>query len=126
MRAFQLAVLPLVMLSGCASNIMKGYVGKPLQTAMVQYGPPTTAFDMPDGRRAFQWVMSSTFIMPTTQTTTGTITPMGNSAMWTQNTQIYGGGPVTSKCAYTLIAQWSEASHAWMVESYAKPSLACE
>lgn len=118
-----IAIASLV-LAGCASSIMQGYVGKPLQAAMVDYGPPANAFDMGDGRRAFQWSMTSTGQMPTFVNNWGTATPMGNSVWWTQNTQITGGGTVSRECLYTLYARWSDG--AWIVEGFEKPRFACE
>ncbi len=114
------------LLSGCASSIMGGFVGKPLQQVMVRYGPPANAFDMGDGRRAFQWVMSSTYVTPTYATNTGNASVYGNSVMWTQNTQITGGVPITNTCAYTMYGRWSESTKTWVMEGYEKPKLLCE
>lgn len=121
-----LAIAAAVALTGCASQIMSGFVGQPLQQAMVKYGPPSNAFDMPDGRRAFQWAMSSTYVTPTYSTTTGNAYGYGNSVNWQTNTQITGGVPITSKCAYTLYGRWSDGANAWIVEGFEKPSFACE
>jgi len=113
-------------LSGCASSIMQGYVGQPVQQAMVDYGPPSTAFDMGDGRRAFQWAMESTGKTPTYVQNSGNVQGYGNSAWWTQNTTITGGQTVTSKCNYTLYGRWSDASNAWLIEGFEKPKFLCE
>lgn len=113
-------------LTGCASNIMKNYIGQPLQSAMVDYGPPTNAFDMPDGTRAFQWSMESTRVTPTTATTTGTAYGYGNVVNWTQRTAITGGVPITSRCNYTMFARWDDTVQTWMMTSFKKPRLDCE
>lgn len=126
MRRAILGLLVALTVTGCASQIMKGYVGKPLQEAMVQYGPPQNAFDMGDGRRAFQWSMENSYTTPTFATNSGTAIPIGNSVYWTQNTQISGGQPITQKCVYTLYARWSESAHSWIVEGFAKPRYMCE
>ncbi len=118
--------LALLALSACASSIMKGFVGQPLQQAMVKYGPPLNAFDMGDGRRAFQWEMTSTYVTPTRASTTGNAYGIGNSVYWTQNTQITGGVPITNKCAYTLYGRWSDMAKSWIIEGFEKPSLMCE
>lgn len=121
------AVAALAVLSaGCASTIMKGYIGQPLQAAMVDYGPPANAFDMGDGRRAFQWSKRSTSTMPTYVTNSGAATPVGNAVWWTQNTQIMGGGTVTSECLYTLYTRWDDTAKSWRVEGFEKPRYACE
>ena len=44
----------ILILSGCASQIMNSYVGNDVREVMVDYGTPANAFDMGDGRRAFQ------------------------------------------------------------------------
>lgn len=113
-----------LLLVGCASSIMDGFVGQPVQQAMVKYGPPANAFDMGDGRRAFQWSMTSTGQMPTYVSNSGTATPVGNSVWWTQNTQISGGGTTTRECLYTLYGRWNGS--AWVIEGFEKPRLLCE
>lgn len=118
------ALAALALLAGCASSIMKGFVGEPLQQAMVKYGPPLNAFDMGDGRRAFQWVMTSTYVMPSYATNTGNAYAVGNSVYWSQNTQISGGQPISNRCAYTLYGRWNGS--AWIIEGFAKPNLICE
>lgn len=113
-------------LTGCASTVMKNYVGKPLQSAMLDHGPPVNAFDMPDGTRAFQWVKDRSFVMPTTMTNSGYATPIGNAVWWTQNTQITGGQPVASACAYTMFAKWDDTQKSWIFTGFNKPKWECE
>lgn len=118
--------LLLLTLCACASSIMQGFVGQPLQQAMIKYGPPLNAFDMGDGRRAFQWVMNSTYVTPSYATTTGNAYGIGNSVYWTQNTQISGGQPINNRCAYTLFGRWSDSTNSWLIEGFEKPNLMCE
>lgn len=125
MKWIALTALALVT-AGCASTAMKGFVGQSLQQAMVRYGPPSNAFDMGDGRRAFQWATDSTITMPTTVQNSGTVIPIGNSATWTQHTTISGGQPITSHCVYTFYGRWSETADTWMIEGFEKPPYACE
>lgn len=113
-------------LSGCASSVMNGFVGKSVQDVMVQYGPPTNAFDMGDGRRAFQWAMTNSYVTPVTSTTTGNAYATGSNVRWMQNTQISGGVPITNTCAYTMFGRWSDTASTWVMESFQKPKLACE
>ena len=101
---------------------MQGYVGKPLQEVMLDYGPPVNAFDMPDGTRAFQWSMSSTYVTPTT--VTSTTMPAGN--IWMTNTQISGGQPITSSCVYTMFARWNDEQGAWVFTDFRRPSALCQ
>lgn len=125
MKLYGLALAAMA-LTGCASSVMNGFVGKPIQEVMVRYGQPNNAFDMGDGRRAFQWSMSNTYVTPVTSTTTGNAYAYGPSVAWTQNTQISGGVPITNTCAYTMFGRWSGASNTWIMESFQKPKLACE
>jgi hypothetical protein len=41
--------------TACASTEMKGYVGSSISEAFIDYGKPEAVFDLPDGRRAFQF-----------------------------------------------------------------------
>lgn len=124
MRAIVIALALIV--SGCASSIMQGYVGQTLQEAMLDYGPPANAFDMPDGSRAFQWSMSSTFVTPTTVRQTGSVTPGFGSVDWSSRTTIQGGQPITGTCLYTMLARWDEGRIAWVFFDYRRPNMMCE
>lgn len=120
------ALVAALLLGGCASSVMKGYIGQPLQTVMIDHGPPANAFDMPDGTRAFQWVKSKTYVMPTTVNQTGNAYAYGPTVNWQQRTQIVGGQPITSECAYTMFARWDESQQAWVFTSFRKPKFTCE
>lgn len=118
----RLAIALAFLVTGCASSIMRGYIGKPLQEVMLDYGPPVNAFDMPDGSRAFQWRVNSTFVTPTT--VTSSTVPVGN--VWYTNTQITGGQAVTSGCIYTMLARWNADQNAWIFHDFRPPSALCE
>ena len=62
-----------IILTGCASQIMESYMNDPLSSAVARYGPPFSAYDMGDGRRAFQWKYSGTSVVTMPSTTTGTM-----------------------------------------------------
>lgn len=113
-----------LMVSGCASSIMNGFVGQPIQQAMVKYGSPSNAFDMGDGRRAFQWTMRRNYTAPTLVSNRGSAYPIGNNVWWTQNTTITGGQTSTSECNYTMYGRWNGS--AWMIEGFEKPRFMCE
>jgi hypothetical protein len=114
------------LVAGCASQIMSGYIGQSLQEAMLDYGTPVNAFDMPDGSRAFQWVLTSSYVLPTTITQSGNAQASGNNLNWMSNTRITGGQPVTNTCAYTMLARWVDASNAWIFYDFRKPRFGCE
>ncbi len=118
--------IAVTLLTGCASQIMNSYVGKDVREVMLDYGPPANAFDMGDGRRAFQWVMNSSYTTPTTATTTGTVNSYGSSSWVNSNTMITGGQTITSNCVYTLFGRWNENTSGWSVTEFKKPNLMCE
>lgn len=122
------AVAVAVGLSGCATQIMQSYVGKTVQDAAVRYGPPTNVFDMPDGRRAFQWSVSSTYVAPRTTTTNLSLyAPPGSAfASGSAQTTSYGGQPITQTCLYTVFGRYNQGVGAWIIESFEKPSFMCQ
>lgn len=120
-----------LVLSGCATQIMNGFIGQTVQDVALRYGPPFNVMDMGDGRRAFQWKISQSIIIPTTSTTYGTANvyaPPG-SAFATVNTQATTtttpGGVSSFDCLYTMFGQWSEQRAAWVMTSYQRPNLMC-
>ena len=137
MRA-ALIIFCILLLAGCASQIMQGYVGKDMREVMLDYGAPANAFDMGDGRRAFQWVINSSYTTPTYATTTGTVNTTGNAYAignnvygnansWVNsNTVITGGQTINSRCVYTMFGVWSELKKGWDIVGFKQPRLDCE
>ena len=58
------AVASVALLAGCASDIMKNYIGQPVETVILDYGPPSTILDIGRGERAYQWRKVSTNVVP--------------------------------------------------------------
>jgi len=121
-----IAVVFFLACAGCASQIMKSYVGKDVREVMLDYGAPANAFDMGDDRRAFQWVMDSSYTTPTQVNTTGSVSAYGPTAWVNSNTTITGGQTITSRCAYTLFARWNSGREGWVVTDFKSPKLLCE
>lgn len=119
-------IFSITVLTGCASQIMQAYVGKDVREVMLDYGAPANAFDMGDGRRAFQWVIGSSFTTPVTATTSGRVNAIGNMAWVNSNTRITGGQTISSNCLYTLFGKWNESAQGWFVTDFKKPNLMCE
>jgi hypothetical protein len=113
-------------LSGCASAVMEGYVGKDVREAVLDYGPPINAVDLADGQRAFQWKINSSYTTPIQTTTTGNISQSGYNNWFTANTITTGGQTYSSSCIYTLFTKHSPKNDAWIVTGFKKPSLMCE
>lgn len=117
----RIALVALIALSGCASEILKSYVGKDVTEVAMDYGPPSGAMDLPDGRRAFMWNRTQTMSMPAT--TNYNATQSGN---WiTGSSTTYGGGVSSWDCTYTLIGQ-KNPQGSYTVVDFRKPSLSCE
>ena len=121
-----LLVVVLALLAGCASQIMSSYIGKDIREVVLDYGPPANAMDMGDWRRAFQWIMNTSYTTPVYANTTGSATTTGYTTWMNSNTTISGGQTVSSNCMYTLFTNWDEASKSWRVVDFKKPNFMCE
>lgn len=126
------AIAACLALAGCASSIMQTYVGKTVQEAALDYGPPFSVMDMADGQRAFQWKMSQNIFTPTTSTTYGTANvyaPPG-AAFGTINstsTTITTPGQSSSfDCFYTMFGRWDDGRSAWVLTGFQKPRFMCQ
>lgn len=112
------AVCCLFLLVGCASQELEKPTGDPIEMAMARNGAPANAFDLPDGRRAFQWVRETT--------AHASAMPGGDSAWWRANAPIEGGRSIAGGCVYTLYARWNDDRRMWLVEEMAPLPAACE
>ena len=61
------ALTILLILSACASQIMKSYIGAPISSVMLDYGPPDNVYDHPSRR-------------PKNSPASSTSTPAGNGS----------------------------------------------
>jgi len=113
-----------ILMAGCASTHMKQYMGKDIREVIIDNGPPFNAFDMGDGRRAFQFYWGGgTYTVPQTTTITGSTNTIGNSSWYSGTAITTGGGTVTSKgCILTYFAKWDEAKKAWVITEYRVPN----
>ena len=112
-------------LAGCATSIMKGYVGQDIRQVVVERGPPQNAMDMGDGRRAFQWAINQSAFVPATTTQLATVNVYGNTAIGNSTSTTYGGGTSSWTCLYTLYATWDAGRATWIVQDYQKPTISC-
>ena len=131
MKQIILVSISMFLLFGCAkritaSDIMMSYVAHDIRDVVVDYGPPRNAFDMGDGRRAFQWVISNSRTTPTYASTSGSISGSSSYAWINTNTRITGGQTIISKCIYTLFAEWNEHINGWWVVDFRSPPRSCE
>lgn len=126
MRVRGILLAGALLLSGCATAIMESYVGKPIQQAIIDRGPPDVVMDMPDGRRAFQWRIDSSVRMPTTTHGQANIyAPPGAFTNINYNQTTYGGNVINTTCRYTMYATYDEAQQTWIFVGFEKPRLDC-
>lgn len=111
-----LAIVAVLALAGCATDVMESFVGKDVTAAVGQYGPPANTYDLPDGRRAFQWRMDGVAVMPTTTT----YTAYGN--VGTAFTS--GGSMIATSCFYTLYGKKAPGG-GYTIVGFEQPRLDC-
>lgn len=117
MKKVAIGILALFVAS-CASTAMNRYVGGSVSEAYMAYGRPEAVFDLPDGRRAFQfyWGGGSAVVPGTSRTT---ITPTGLGAYSVTTTGTPAMAFETKGCLVTLIA--SPSGNDFIVEEYRIP-----
>jgi len=114
------------MLVGCASQIMSGFVGKPMTAVISQYGFPAGAYDIDRNKRAFVWQMNNSVVVPGSSFTTGAV--VGNQVF--ANTYSAPAYASSFSCAYVLHAEKTrsdiEGPAAWTIVGFEKPKFGCE
>lgn len=112
-----------VALSGCVSTHMKKFIGKDVRYIEIDDGAPVKVFDLPDGRRAFQYLWGGgRYVVPQTTTTSGQVQLVGDKAYYTEQ-KIESGGFVVDNpgCVITYIAEWNAARKGWIVMDISYP-----
>ncbi|MCH7861262.1 hypothetical protein ACQKOH_20215 [Sphingomonas sp. NPDC092331] len=104
-----------VALQGCSADIMRGYVGRPPEAVMARYGPPVDVRDLPDGRRAYQWMEVETTTSGGSETTT--------YERGRRRTEYAPTTTAEKRCFYTFYAHRTSAG--WRIDSYLNPELGC-
>ncbi len=115
-----LALAAVALLASCASQIMKNYVGGPVDAVILDYGPPDNVIEIGVGQRAFQWRRINTETV--TGTTTGEVRETRHGERY-EISQSPGYFKET-ECFYTFFAQASGTR--WFVTSFRRPQLECE
>ncbi len=106
-----------LVLSGCDSTMMKKSIGGDIRLVILDHGDPVRIMDMGDGRRAYQFRYGGgTYVLPEKTKVTGSITGVGNSAVYSGKKTKSGGQVVSSPgCLLTYFAKKDEAKNAWIV-----------
>lgn len=115
------AFVAVSVLAGCASEIMRGYVGQDITEVILDRGPPVAVFEMPDGRIAFQWQTTTGMVMPGYTSYSGY-----NYGNYVSGTAFTSGGSVYNyTCTYTFFgAPNSQGSHT--IIGFEPPDPMCE
>lgn len=107
-------------LSGCATDIMRSYVGRSPEDVMARYGPPFDVRDLPDGRRAYQWLDTATTTSGGSETTV-VVNKRGRPPR--TRTEVSPTTIEEKRCFYTLYAHRTPAG--WRIDDFAKPVFGC-
>jgi hypothetical protein len=110
----------LLAMSACASDIMKNYIGQPIESVVLDYGPPTAIIDLGSGERAYQWRKISTNVVA--GSTSGEVrhTKRGTEYQTTETP----GYVESQECFYTFYARSSGGR--WFITNFRQPKLECE
>lgn len=127
-----IVIAALLVITGCASSIMQGYVGKSISEPMMDYGVPVNSFDLPNGQRAFQWSSKETVVIHGASLSNSSFSANTNYAgnMATPDGYVSGSNFTSpsvideNQCFYTLVAD--KAGNDWIVSGFRKPRFACE
>jgi len=114
------ALTVLLLLSACASQVMKSYIGAPISSVMLDYGPPDNVYDLRAGERAYQWRKQKTQVMPGQSSGEIRETRHGRRFETTETP----GYVEHTECFYTFYTRSSGSD--WYVTSFRQPSLECE
>ncbi|OAI26426.1 hypothetical protein FM996_16765 [Methylosinus sporium] len=114
------ALASTTLLVGCASDIMKNYVGRPVEDVIIDYGPPSTVLELGRDERAYQWRKVSTDVVA--GSTSGEIKNTWRGARYEET--VTPGYVQERECFYTFYARGGGKD--WYVTSFRKPRLECE
>ncbi len=105
---------------------MKRFVGKDTRYIDIDGDAPVNAFDLPDGRRAFQYLWDGgTCVVPHTTRTRGRVQLVGNTAYHTKQKLLPGDCVLENPGrVITYIAEWNGAKTGWFVVAISNPTRA--
>ncbi|MET0104840.1 MAG: hypothetical protein ABW072_06810 [Sedimenticola sp.] len=109
-----IGTLLIAILTGCASQVMKSYVGHTIADAIDEFGVPAASYDMPDGTRAFIWQETEVHVYGGASYASGYTSPVFST---------------TDTCVYTMYAEKEgdlDSPASWKIVGFKKPKLDCE
>lgn len=125
--AFFICVGITFIVSGCANQIMQGYVGGSMLRVVEDYGMPTAAYDSDvPGERAFIWVLRSSRVTPGVVNTTANY----SSSNLFATTLVAPPYVSTNSCNYTLYGKKTRENvsgpAAWTITRFKEAPLRCQ
>ena len=110
-----------LLLGGCVSTEMKGYVGKDIREVILTNGQPMGTMDMGDGSRAFQFMWGGS---NQTSVTSSRTTQVNSDWLGKSSVQSSGNAVISNGCVISYITRWDEAKNGWIVFDYRYPNRA--
>lgn len=112
-----LLIAALTAMSGCASTEMRTFVGKPVEETQFAYGMPENVFELPDGRRAYQyrWGGGAGVIPGNAVSTASTVAGVTTATTSMTPAMIFE----SAGCLITFIAR--DQGRGYVVEDYRVP-----
>jgi len=107
-------------LTACASTVMKSYIGAPITSVMLDYGPPDNIYSMGPGQQAYQWRKNKTQVVAGSSSGEVRSTRHGERYEVSETP----GYVERIDCFYTFYTRNSGSE--WYVTSFRQPSLECE
>ncbi|MDH7801847.1 MULTISPECIES: hypothetical protein [unclassified Rhizobium] len=108
------------LLAACASTVMKSYVGAPITSVMLDYGPPDNIYGLGPGQQAYQWRKNKTQVVAGSSSGEVRSTRRGERYEVSETP----GYVERIDCFYTFYTRNSGSE--WYVTSFRQPSLECE
>ncbi|NUS68894.1 MAG: hypothetical protein HOQ41_11120 [Ensifer adhaerens] len=108
------------LLAGCASDTMKTYIGQPVESVIIDYGPPTNVLDLGWNERAYQWRKISTNVV--SGTSSGEIRDTRRGMRYEEYST--PGYVEEQECFYSFYARMQHGR--WYITNFRQPKLECE
>ncbi|KSV91114.1 hypothetical protein [Sinorhizobium sp. GL28] len=119
-RALACFAATALLLAGCASYTMKTYIGQPVESVIIDYGPPTNILYLSWNERAYQWRKISTNVV--SGTSSGEIKDTRRGMRYEEYST--PGYVEEQECFYTFYARMQQGR--WYITNFRQPKLECE
>lgn len=108
------------LLASCASDTMKTYIGQPVESVIIDYGPPTNVLDLGWNERAYQWRKISTNVV--SGSSSGEIRDTRRGMRYEEYST--PGYVEEQECFYSFYARMQQGR--WYITNFRQPKLECE